>query len=67
MLNWPIKGRSLRTHFLCDGPINDSFPVFMFEGDGSHGIGDWRGIQMLMKEKNRRSCIWDKPGLGKNL
>lgn len=36
----------------------------MFEGSGSHGMADYFGLQLLLKEQNRRSCIWDKAGLG---
>ncbi len=57
-------GRAQKVLFHCDGPKNDSLPVFLFEGDGSHGIGDYLGIQSLMVQAGRRSCIWDKPGLG---
>jgi len=59
-----FSGRSLRIHFKCDGPKNDTLPVFMFEGSSSHGMADYFGLQLLLKEKNRRSCIWDKAGLG---
>lgn len=36
----------------------------MFEGSASHGLADYLSLQTLLKENNRRSCIWDKPGLG---
>jgi pimeloyl-ACP methyl ester carboxylesterase len=36
----------------------------MFEGSFSHALADYLSIQTLLKENNRRSCIWDKPGLG---
>jgi pimeloyl-ACP methyl ester carboxylesterase len=58
------SGRSLTLHFLCDGPVNSSYPTFMFEGSNSHGLMDFYGIQIILKENNRRSCIWDKAGLG---
>lgn len=66
-VNVPLEdnsGRTLRMHYLCDGPINNSFPIYMFEGDGTHGMADYLGLQKYLKNKNRRSCIWDKPGLG---
>ena len=56
------SGRHLKIHYKCDGPLNG--PVFMFEGSGSHGMADYFGLQQILKENNRRSCIWDKPGLG---
>lgn len=37
------SGRSLRVHYLCDGPLNDTHPTFVFEGDGSHGYADYLG------------------------
>ena len=36
----------------------------MFEGSASHSLSDYLSLQTLLKENNRRSCIWDKPGLG---
>ncbi|KAL9652485.1 hypothetical protein ABK040_000057 [Willaertia magna] len=57
-------GRAQSIHYLCDGPRNNSIPVFMIEGDFSHGMADYYGIQIALKELGRRSCIWDKPGLG---
>lgn len=27
-------------------------------------MGDYLGLQILLKQQNRRSCIWDKPGVG---
>lgn len=38
--------------------------MFLFEGNASYGLADYLGIQALLKQNNRRSCIWDKPGLG---
>jgi pimeloyl-ACP methyl ester carboxylesterase len=57
-------GRSQTIHYLCDGPENSSFPVYMFEADGTHGLADFLGLQTLLRMNERRSCIWDKPGLG---
>ncbi|CAF0830609.1 unnamed protein product [Brachionus calyciflorus] len=53
----------VRFHFLCDGPKSEK-PVFLFEGSASHGLADYLSLQMLLKKNGRRSCIWDKPGLG---
>ena len=36
----------------------------MLEGDNSHGYADYLHLQQLLKQHNRRSCIWDKAGLG---
>lgn len=56
--------RELKIHWLCDGPVNDSLPVFLFDGSGSHVMLDYLGLQVVLKEKNRRSCIFDLPGQG---
>lgn len=58
------SNRSLRIHYLCSGPSNSSQPTFVFEGDGAHGHADYLGLQRLMSRAGRRSCIWDKAGLG---
>jgi len=55
--------RTIKVHYLCDGPANNK-PVFLFEGSASHGLADYLNLQILLKEQNRRSCIWDKPGIG---
>lgn len=34
------------------------------DADGSHGLPDFYGIQAYLAQAGRRSCIWDKPGLG---
>jgi pimeloyl-ACP methyl ester carboxylesterase len=59
-----VSGRTLSIHYLCQGQINISEPVFIFESDASHGLADFLLIQELLTKNNRRSCIWDKPGLG---
>ena len=58
------SGRKITIHHLCDGPINSLKPTFLFQGSGSHGLMDFYGLQTLLKENNRRSCIWDLAGLG---
>lgn len=58
------NGRSQSVYFKCDGPKNASFPVIVFEADGSHGIADFYGLQNELTLRGRRSCIFDKPGLG---
>lgn len=58
------SGRSLRIHYLCAGPSNSSSPTILFESDYSHGYADFYGLQLLLTQAGRRSCIWDKPGLG---
>lgn len=55
--------KTVKFHYLCDGPSSNK-PVFLFEGSSSHGLADYLSIQRLLKQNNRRSCIWDKPGLG---
>lgn len=57
-------GRELRIHFMCDGPKNDNQPVFIFDGSGSHVMADYYGLQMVLADNNRRSCIFDLPGQG---
>ena len=57
-------GRTIKIHYLCDGPSNASMPTFMIEGDQSHGYADYLNMQKILKSQNRRSCIWDKAGLG---
>ena len=57
-------GRIVKFHFKCEGPINSNQPTFMFEADGSHGMLDFIGVQYWLLKEGRRSCIWDKPGLG---
>lgn len=56
--------RQLKIHWLCDGPIDDSQPVFLFDGSGSHVMADYYGLHIVLKEQNRRSCIFDLPGQG---
>jgi len=58
------SNRTVRIHFKCDGPSGDTKPFFLFEGSGSHGLLDYIGIQIELKNLNRSSCIWDKAGLG---
>ncbi|RNA22554.1 hydrolase [Brachionus plicatilis] len=55
--------KTVKFHFLCDGPSSNK-PLFLFEGSASHGLADYLSIQRLLKQNSRRSCIWDKPGLG---
>jgi pimeloyl-ACP methyl ester carboxylesterase len=57
-------GRPQTIHYLCEGPLNSSFPVYMFEADGTHGMADFWGLQRILLQYGRRSCVWDKPGLG---
>lgn len=58
------SGRTQQFLFHCEGPKNDSFPVILFDGSGSHGMGDYLAIQYLLTNAGRRSCIFDKPGAG---
>lgn len=57
-------GRTSKVHLLCSGPKNSSQPLILIEGDASHGLTDYLYIQELLTLQERRSCIWDKPGLG---
>jgi pimeloyl-ACP methyl ester carboxylesterase len=58
------SGRSVTIHYLCDGPKNSSKPIFIFQGDATHGLMDYYGLHLLLKQNNRRSCIFDLAGLG---
>lgn len=59
-----MNGQYQTIHYLCSGPLNSSFPVIIFESDGSHGMLDFLGLQMQLTAAGKRSCIWDKVGLG---
>jgi len=56
--------RTQTLHYMCQGTKNSSLPTFMIEGDFSHGIADYYDLQNSITKIGRRSCIWDKPGLG---
>ncbi|DBA04359.1 TPA: hypothetical protein N0F65_002121 [Lagenidium giganteum] len=58
------SGRKHQVHVRCDGPKNASFPVIIMESDGTHGMLDFMTLQLQFTANGRRSCIWDKPGLG---
>ena len=58
------SGRTIKIHCLCEGAINVSKPTFIFQGDATHGLMDYYGLHTLLKENNRRSCIFDLTGLG---
>lgn len=58
------SGRKTTIHYLCDGPKSNSKPTFVFQGSASHGLMDYFGLQTLLKENDRRSCIFDLAGLG---
>ncbi len=57
-------GRDYKIHYVCDGPVNSSLPVFILEGNNTQSHADFLVLQSLLAKKNRRSCIWDKPGVG---
>ena len=59
-----LTDRKIKIHYLCDGPVDDKNPFFLFEGSASHGLLDYVGVQLELKKLNRSSCIWDKAGLG---
>lgn len=60
------SNRTLKIHYICEGGTNASknLPTFVFEGDGAHSHADYLGLQRLLTKAGRRSCIWDKAGLG---
>jgi pimeloyl-ACP methyl ester carboxylesterase len=57
-------GRTIRLHYFCHGPKNSSLPVIVFEGSGSHAHADYLSLQALLSVRGRRSCVWDRAGLG---
>lgn len=56
--------RELKIHWMCDGPRDNTKPVFLFDGSGSHVMADYYGLQIILAQQNRRSCIFDLPGQG---
>ncbi|KXS17659.1 hypothetical protein M427DRAFT_255930 [Gonapodya prolifera JEL478] len=58
------SGRTVQIHYLCSGPINNSFPVIFWEADITHGMSDFWGLQMTFADAGYRSCVWDKLGQG---
>ncbi|EFC39470.1 predicted protein [Naegleria gruberi] len=58
------SGRSQNIHYLCEGPTEGNSFTFLFEGDFTHGYADYYDIQRYLTALGRRSCIYDKPGLG---
>ena len=57
----------VKVHYLCskNSALNsDNLPIFMIEGDGTHGLVDYLSLHKLLSLNNRTSCIWDKPGAG---
>ncbi|XP_055334965.1 uncharacterized protein LOC129586012 [Paramacrobiotus metropolitanus] len=57
-------GRSQSVHVYCEGPVNASIPVVLWEGSAAHGYADYLGLQRVVSEQHFRSCSWDKVGLG---
>lgn len=58
------SGREMKIHWMCEGPRDNTQPVFIFDGSGSHVMADYFGLQLLLTQQNRRSCIFDLPGQG---
>ena len=58
------SGREYSIHYLCAGAVNSSLPVFMIEGDSGRSHADFLPLQRALGGVGRRSCVWDKPGLG---
>ncbi|EFC40303.1 predicted protein [Naegleria gruberi] len=57
--------RVQKIHLICDGPKeSNQSSTFIFESDFSHNYADFSDIQTYMTQLGRRSCIFDKPGLG---
>ncbi|KAG2388515.1 hypothetical protein C9374_000679 [Naegleria lovaniensis] len=76
IVNYPMKGKLVKVelndgsgrfqniHYLCAGPKENNSFTFLLEGDFSHGYADYWDIQQHLTSLGRRSCIYDKPGLG---
>jgi pimeloyl-ACP methyl ester carboxylesterase len=51
--------------YRCSGPkAGDGRPVIVMDSDGSHGMYDLWELQESFTKIGRRSCIFDKPGIG---
>lgn len=57
------SNHTLKIRYLCKGP-NNTGPTFIIDSDGAHAAADFYGLQDLIADRGRRSCIFDKPGLG---
>lgn len=57
-------GNTQKIHYLCEGPTDSQHPTFWFEVGGGHNMCDFYGIHLGLVANNRRSCIYDRPGLG---
>ncbi len=57
-------GEPQTIHYICEGPTNSTYNTFWFEVGGGHVAADFYGIQQLLTERNVRSCIYDRPGMG---
>jgi pimeloyl-ACP methyl ester carboxylesterase len=75
IVQWPPRGEFMTVHladanrdarllYYCEGPKNASFPTYLIEADASHGLADFWPLQRALTEAGRRSCIYDKLGLG---
>ncbi|KAA0158595.1 hypothetical protein FNF31_05346 [Cafeteria roenbergensis] len=53
-----------RIHYECVGPKNGTFPVYLADADGSHGLADFWPLQRNLTAAGRRICTYDAPGLG---
>lgn len=53
-----------KIHFECVGPKNASFPVYLADADGTHGLADFWPMQRNLTTAGRRLCTYDAPGLG---
>jgi len=65
----PVRGTYLtaggfKILYHCDGPLKSSRPTIVIDSDGSHGMMDFWPLQRVFTEQGRRSCIFDKPGIG---
>ena len=50
--------------YRCEGPKDSNRPVIIMDADGSHGMYDFWELQAAFTKSGRRSCIFDKPGIG---
>jgi pimeloyl-ACP methyl ester carboxylesterase len=56
------QGKTQKVAFNCEGPSGK--PVYIIDADESHGLADFWPLQRNMTASGRRSCIFDKLGLG---
>ena len=67
--SYSVRGKYLRAGpyriaYNCEGPLNSGRPTLIMDCDASHGMMDFWPLQAEFTKAGRRSCIFDKPGIG---